>query len=306
MEINGINGIHFKILENHRIKIKILPDYGGKIISIINKENKSEILFQNFKILKTPTYGSIFSEYDSSGFDECFPSIDECIYPEGNRKGLKIPDHGEVWTMPWKVEIKGKKAYLEVTSEKFQYTLKKTINLVDNKIKIDYQVINFGSDDLAYIWAPHMLLNCDENTKIVVPNHLDKVISLESSSTHLEYMKEYNYPYTIDKNNEIFDLSMVEKLDKNNCEKFYFLEQTSWSKIINLKTNESVIVRVPVDKVPYLGVWRTQGGYRGDYNIALEPCTGIYDSVEDGIKRNKIQRVKKKTSNTWWLELELK
>lgn len=299
------NEIFFEILENQKIKIKILPDYGGKIISIINKENNKEILFQSSKKLKVPNYGSIFSEYDSSGFDECFPSIDECIYPKGSRKDLKIPDHGEVWAMPWKVEIKKDKAYLEVTSEKFQYTLKKIINLIDNKIKIDYEVINFGSDELAYIWTPHMLLNCDENTKIVVPNHLDKIISLESTSTHLEYMKEYSYPYTIDKNQEIFDLSMVENLNKNNCEKFYFLQQTSWSKIINLKTNDSVTVRVPTDKVPYLGIWRTQGGYRGDYNIALEPCTGIYDSIEDGIKRDKIEKIKKNTTNTWWLEIEI-
>lgn len=305
MELNEINGIHFELLESHKIKIKILPNYGGKIISIINKENNKEILFQKLKKLKTPTYGSIFSEYDSSGFDECFPSIDECLYPEGSRKGLKIPDHGEVWAMPWKVEIKENKAYLEVTSKKFKYTLKKIVSLIGNKIKIDYEIMNLGSDDLAYIWTPHMLLNCDENTKIVVPNYLDKIISLESSSTHLEYMKEYTYPHTLDKNNKIFDLSMVEKLDKNNCEKFYFLQQTSWSKIKNLKTGESVTVRVPTDKVPYLGIWRTQGGYRGDYNIALEPCTGIYDSVEDGIRRNKIQKVEKNSSNTWWLELEI-
>lgn len=300
-----INGINFNILENNKIKIKILPDYGGKILSIINKESNREILFQNLELLKTPTYGSVFSEYDSSGFDECFPSIDKGIYPEGSRKGLKIPDHGEVWAMPWKIEINDNKVYLEVTSKKFQYTLKKTINLINNKIKIDYKLINFGSDDLAYIWTPHILFNCDENTKIVVPNHLNKIISLESSSTHLEYMKEYSYPYTLDKNNEIFDLSMVEKLNKNNCEKFYFLEKTPWSKIINLKTNESVTIKVPIEKVPYLGVWRTQGGYRGDYNIALEPCTGIYDSIEDGIKRNKIERVEKNMTNTWWLELEI-
>ena len=42
---------------------------------------------------------------------------------------------------------------------------------------------------------------------------------------------------------------------------------------------DTLTYRYDADKVPYLGVWKTQGGYRGDYNIALEPCTGVYDDL---------------------------
>lgn len=34
-----------------------------------------------------------------------------------------------------------------------------------------------------------------------------------------------------------------------------------------------------VKKLPYLGVWVTAGGFEGDYNCALEPSDGFYDSV---------------------------
>jgi hypothetical protein len=33
------------------------------------------------------------------------------------------------------------------------------------------------------------------------------------------------------------------------------------------------------NKLPYLGFWRTLGGFRGDYNCALEPSNGFYDSI---------------------------
>lgn len=33
------------------------------------------------------------------------------------------------------------------------------------------------------------------------------------------------------------------------------------------------------EKLPYLGFWVTAGAFRGDFNCALEPTTGFYDSI---------------------------
>ena len=40
-------------------------------------------------------------DYDASGFDECFPTIGACAYPEAPWQGVIAPDHGELWTLPW-------------------------------------------------------------------------------------------------------------------------------------------------------------------------------------------------------------
>ena len=45
------------------------------------------------------------------------------------------------------------------------------------------------------------------------------------------------------------------------------------------ETNTSVRILYDEKKLPYLGCWITEGGYRGDKNCALEPCTGYYDSI---------------------------
>ncbi len=42
------------------------------------------------------------------------------------------------------------------------------------------------------------------------------------------------------------------------------------------------------DKLPYLGFWITDGGFRGDYNCALEPSTGYYDSIDIATKNGKV------------------
>ena len=41
----------------------------------------------------------------------------------------------------------------------------------------------------------------------------------------------------------------------------------------------SYILQYDGSKLPYLGVWITAGGFQGDYNCALEPTNGFYDSI---------------------------
>ena len=41
--------------------------------------------------------------------------------------------------------------------------------------------------------------------------------------------------------------------------------------------------------LPYLGVWITAGGFQGDYNWAIEPTSGFYDSVSTAEKNKKLK-----------------
>lgn len=44
--------------------------------------------------------------------------------------------------------------------------------------------------------------------------------------------------------------------------------------------------------LPYLGVWITAGGYRGDYNCAFEPSNGFYDSIEIARENGSLYQLK--------------
>ena len=66
---------------------------------------------------------------------------------------------------------------------------------------------------------------------------------------------------------------------------------------------DKIIYRYDADKVPYLGVWKTQGGYRGDYNIALEPCTGVYDDLYVANKIKKAAVIAPLGQYTWQFKM---
>lgn len=288
-------GIESLILENDYLKATFLPNYGGKLASLINKKTSREFLFQsNKETLEIPEYGSPFSMYDSSGFDEVFPSIDACPYPDGEYKNLPVPDHGEVWAMPWKVEVSDTGILAWVISEKFNYKLEKKVILINDTLETSYKVTNLSDKErFKFIWTPHALLNCSTKTELITPKRLNKVMSVEHSTEHLgQWGRIHKYPLTISiKTGSEINLALTESIEANNCEKFYFLDTMEKGEscgIIHKDTNETLIYTYDTDKVPYLGVWKTQGGYRGDYNIALEPCTGIYDDL---YVANKIRKV---------------
>jgi galactose mutarotase-like enzyme len=304
-------GIESLVLENEYIKAIFLPKYGSKLASLINKKTNREIFFQaKEEKLIVPEYSSKFSKYDSSGFDEVFPSIDEAPYPEGKHRNKIIPDHGEVWALSWDYEIKSDYIIFSVKSPVFDYIFSKKVKLNNNKLEFEYTVKNLNDEEFKYIWTPHALINPYDDAKIIAPERFNKIITVEHNSEHLgEWGTIHNYPMTISKKtNKEIDMSLVEPVEANNCEKFYFLDKLEKNDVCGIeytKTKEKVIYRFDTEKIPYLGVWKTQGGYRGDYNIAIEPCTGIYDDLYVANKIKKVASVDANSSVSWDFVIEL-
>ncbi|WNF37477.1 DUF5107 domain-containing protein [Bacillaceae bacterium IKA-2] len=300
-------GIDCIELENEYLKATFLPEYGSKLASLIDKASNEELLFQSAADqLVIPPYGAKFSDYDSSGFDEVFPSIDPCIDPQTE---AQIPDHGEVWTLPWKVEMKQGNLEFTVNSPKLSYRLKKKVVLNENRLCFHYNLENLSKNTFYFIWTPHALLRCSTEMKLLVEEHLTKVINVEHSSQHLgEWGSIHPYPKTTSqKTNEIIDLSGVEPVTVGNCEKFYFTEKVKRGVcgVFNQKTDRYLKYYYPPEKIPYLGVWKTQGGYRGDYNIALEPCTGVYDNLYVAKTIKKVSSVGGLQHFDWWFDMEV-
>jgi len=68
------------------------------------------------------------------------PSIAPCEYPEGAFRGVPLPDHGELWSGPWKYEIG--KGHLQVWSEPrcLPCIFRKRIRLDADSVLIEYEI----------------------------------------------------------------------------------------------------------------------------------------------------------------------
>ncbi len=297
------------IIESKVLRVNILPQYGAKIQSIFQKEKQKEYLFQSEgKYFKKPEYGIFFEKGECSGFDDMFPSISTCYYPVKPWQGIKVPDHGEVWSIPWDYELKDDSIILSTHGVRFPYKLIKKISLKNNNIlNIEYKAINYSNYNFDFIWAAHPLFNCSENTKIILPESVDKVINVYNESKRLgKYGKVFSWPIANTGLDNEYDMSKISSKKRNLCEKYYILNDLDLGKasLYDTKTGDLITLRYPIDKVPYLGVWINEGGFLGQYNVALEPCTGAFDRVDFAKQWNRISTIEAKNKYEWFLEMK--
>lgn len=291
-------------MESERLLIKIIPESGSKIQSIYDKRLKKEYFVQN----PSPnyirsSYDSNFEESDMSGFDEVFPSIERCFYPSGPWKGTGVPDHGEVWALPWSCKIDKEAVFMAVNGVRFPYRLEKRVEfLQDNIIRISYKVINPSNFDISFAWAPHTLFNCEDGTEIVLPKSVKRVFSTCSIDNKLgKFGFMHSWPVT-DVNGQEYDIAKAYP-EYPACEKYYAMGkmEEGWCALHHTVTGDTVGLSYPVDRVPYLGIW--EGTINGSHVTALEPCTGDLDFLDTAIQWNRVCTVKACSEYGWYLNL---
>ncbi|HEY5583075.1 MAG TPA: DUF5107 domain-containing protein [Ruminiclostridium sp.] len=277
-------------LENEQLRVIILPKLGGKVASLYSKVKDFELVFQNKedKYKEVKVY-SDFGSFDASGFDDAFPSINASMVKVDNLD-VKYPNHGEIWSARLSYMIKDGKIELYFNSSILSYYYKKSISLKDDRIKIEYEIINTGESDLPCIWTAHYLVNCDEEMILLFPENTCKVINVTNSSCLGSLNKIHSYPISKDLSGEKYCLNRIYSKSAKKCEKYYIYGGLTKGECGIYYPHKDLTYKLYFDKniFPYLGFWVTEGGFRGDYNCALEPSNGFYDGINIAEENNKL------------------
>lgn len=264
-EWKNLQGIYS---ENERLSVVILPELGGKIASLYYKPQMFELAAQYSKeSYELPSLDADFSLYDASGLDDTFPNIDaNTINYQG--KELVYPDHGEIWSSPLDYEIKNDSIGFFYRSRRFPYSYEKEVSLEEDALVLRYRIINEKTEPFPCIWTFHGLFRYEEDMKLIFPDKVKQFIKIfESPLVGDQYTcKSINIP---PRNSNAMGKYYVDgKVDQGYCGYYY------------PKQRVQCLLKYDPVKLPYIGIWITAGGYRGDYNCALEPSNGFYDDVE--------------------------
>lgn len=296
-------------MESDAIALTIIPESGAKLQSIVDRKTGQEILFQSKRErFRRAAYGDSFPLGDMSGFDEVFPTIDECFYPAGPWKGTLIPDHGELWTLPWDCVVENGSLRLSVHGVKFPYRMEKRVEFLrDDCFRMSYRVENFSDFDLTSIWCPHPFFSADEHSRVILPPSVKRVISTCPLENKLGvYGSIHAWPVTQVADGTLYDISDVMNPPYvGKCEKFYAVDpiDEGWCALQNSQTGYTVGLSYPVEKLPYLGVW--EGIVEGCYVAALEPVTGAFDRLDLAVLAGKAGLIRAKSSDEWYLNVTL-
>ncbi len=282
------------ILKNRNYKAVILPDNGFKIASFVYLPRNFELFFQppalkNSKyedVYKKASVGDDFSIYDTSGCDDCIPTIDPC-YVIGVKNRLN--DHGDVWSVKWNVlEEKEDAVSASVRLSSMPLRLTRKVILTNFGMRLQYRLLNEGDVKCPWMWTLHDLARY-ETDAVLKLSHPFKIFNAQNDDI-------WN-----------FDIRDMKEVPENGTYKFYYKAPVGKGTASILYPSQKMRYTLIFDneRFPYFGVWITTGGFKGEKNIAMEPSNGFYDSLERAIRNNKCEWLEPGEKTEWSVEILL-
>lgn len=273
------------VLNSSRLRVVVVPELGGKIVSLLDKPSSHEWLLQPSQEPKRANYGSSFVSAGLYGWDEMCPTIDACSYPfQGQYAGTMLPDHGDVWSVPWKTfAVSSKKIGLQVWGTVLPFVLTRTLRLFDDStLSFHYELKNQQQQPLAIFWAAHPLFACNEWTQVLLPKNVHEVVCTNHSDPTYSIGACVPWPTVIGSTGETQSLDRIGSAGKRSFRKFFVPpdQAISTASILQYEKGIELSLKWTESVVPYLGIWIDEGAFADQSNVALEPMTGYFDALD--------------------------
>jgi len=308
--------MHSLVLQNECLRVRVIPQLGCKIVEIYDLENDHEWLWSDkSRPIKAANYGDQYDLYDISGFDECFPNIG--ISQDPKNIGVTLPDHGEIWSLPWDVTDEENGVSATVLGKLFDYRFSRKLSLKSNKLVFEYSVSNIGNSELTYMWSAHPLFAIDEEMKIEITGNpkMSKEfgfggrIGPDGDNWYEGHLSEHVWPSVLGVDGRVSDISEV-SLDKVLTDKVVL--DAPVDGLVSLKklsSGRSLTMKFSPLELPFLGICYNFGAWplTGEPAtwVALEPTTGKTDRLDECAELDCVRVLAPKSTANWTLEIEL-
>ena len=250
-------GFEIFTLRNENLEISLVPELGAKIISLVNRRTGREWMWQPEGERKwfRNALGDDFAASTMVGWDECLPTIAPCEF-----KDRRLPDHGEVWSVPWQLNREACARGQLKTSVRLAVSpldFERTIALHGNAVELDYRLTNRRDAPEAFLWAMHPLL------PVTPGDALDLTAETRQRLGDKPWLENLSFP-----------------ADQPACDKTFAGPLTMGrAGVGNPQTGDKLTYFWDTRLNNTLGVWLTCGGWNGHHHLALEPTNGGPDSL---------------------------
>jgi len=297
-------------IESERIAAQFLPGIGAKLASLIYKPLGFEVLVQKpWKEYRVQPYDGNYVAGECSGLDDMFPTIDECYYESYPWKGTRLPDHGEVWSLPWDLTVERERLCFVTHGVRFPYRLEKRVSLVgEGTLHFAYQLTNLSPFEFAFMWAAHPMINLEEGAELVLPSGVKEIVTVLSQDDALgTYGDHFTWPVAKLPDGQEWDLRWMKPKSARRFAKYFVRGRMpeGWCALKYHRSNLTLVLSFPVDRVPYLGILPNEGGWDDLYNIFLEPGTAPLDRIDVARLHHQLSTVPGKGTYEWYLDITL-
>ncbi|MBA2626472.1 MAG: hypothetical protein H0U85_00510 [Gemmatimonadales bacterium] len=289
-----VSGFPAIALRSDTIEIVVVPSLGMKLTNLRRLRGR-EWLWRSDQIpLAAPTAGTSYVETaDSGGWDECFPTVGPCPMP-GDPTAPALPDHGELWSSVWESSVyqhaSGVTLTASATGSRFPYRFHRELTLdpAEPVVRLSYRVQHLGGEPFPWIWSSHPLLNVQPGTTLELPGVRHVRVDAAHGRPGMEHGDTVEWPprasATLEPGRFTFptpDAAWAMKL-------FGDIGPSGRAVLTDPREGEQLEFEVDRVEVPQIGVWINCAGWAPAgrtpyYNLALEPCIGAPDRLDQAV-----------------------
>lgn len=264
------------ILQNAQIEVAIAPDFGGRVVRLIDRRTGRDWMAPGGQTAQTGE-DAVYGLAEAVGWDECFPTVGRCD-ATGTVWGRVLRDHGDLWGRAFAV-VEQRDDLLTLEFETDQFRFVRTLRLEGATLHVAYQIDNLTAEPMPYLWALHGLLAVRPGERIVLPGvtHLTApYVSLQGAIIDLP---QVSWPDT--RAALGFDIDIVQPQTAGFAAKMYAtVPAQARAKVGGLEIVWSG------DQIGHLGLWFTYGGWPGvggEHHLALEPTNANAGDLAEGL-----------------------
>jgi len=296
---------------SENLRAVVLPALGSRMVSLVHVPSGREWLEPGHGPAD-PGYGAPFPEGGLCGWDEMFPSIDPCRYPEDPWRGAEIPDHGEVWSIPWQAELRDGALHLRTHGVRFPYRLEKRLSFDgDGALLIHYRAENLSPFPFRFAWTAHPLFRVNPGTRIELPlpegaRYVITAAGPDRPAGGQAADEPLIWPFP-GAGDALARLDVAPGRNARCYTKVWFLDplREGWARLSDPVAGQALTFEFPPDRVPHFALWLNYGGYQNGWHVAPEPSTAFGDGLADAIRENRAASLPPFGAAEWHLRVRI-
>jgi hypothetical protein len=288
-----------RVLENADIRVEVVPELGGKFISLRSKRTAIEWLLPPLRPYSEAMASGGFEDWDGGGFDECLPTV---------AATATALDHGEVWRHAWREEAEADSVLLWTTALRGAVTFERRAQLNGASLVLDYAVENRSGVMQSLLYCAHPLLCVEQGDRILLPSEV-RDVKIENSARDRLGRRGDRIGWPRVKQGD--DLSVVGPPDGLQADKIFAGPLTDgWCALVRPSADEGLELTFSTDALPYLGLWICGGawpdsGPRKQYTVAFEPTGAPHDSLADAENEGSAWQLAPGERRAWTLRFRI-
>jgi hypothetical protein len=275
-------------LADDRLRVTVLPDKGASVYELVHVPTGVDVLFKTPWGLLPPgsppregSDGHAFLENYEGGWQELFPNCnDPCEY-----RGLQLPFHGEVATVPWDVEVvedaEGTALRCRVTCALTPFALERTLRLTPEGLVVGQRATNTSAEPWQAIWGHHCVAGAPlvaAGARLELP--AGTIVTLPEAwepTARLAPGQRTRWPHAARADGGTADLSRVEGPEAGSHDDVFVTDlDGGWLRLANDELGLAFSLRWDPEVFRWVVAWQPYGGaeampLRGSYGLGLEP-----------------------------------